>query len=101
LESDVPFLKKVHTPFSSSPYILSERTRSSPFSLEASNQSCLGFGMDKNYRGQKLVKSLWILPFSSSLGVLKKSFHLEYTGEFPFGIHRRKGYIYPSCHGSF
>ncbi|WP_302593779.1 hypothetical protein [Faecalibaculum rodentium] len=37
--------------------------------------------MDKNYRGLKPVKSLWILPFSSSLGVLKKSFRTEYTGE--------------------
>ncbi|WP_276924633.1 hypothetical protein [Faecalibaculum rodentium] len=37
--------------------------------------------MDKNYRGLKPVKSLWILSFSSSLGVLKKSFRMEYTGD--------------------
>lgn len=48
---------------------------------EIARQKSEPFGMDKNYRGLKPVKSLWILPFSSSLGVLKKSFRTEYTGE--------------------
>lgn len=48
---------------------------------EITRQKSEPFGMDKNYKGLKPVKSLWILPFSSRLGVLKKCFRTEYTGE--------------------
>lgn len=39
------------------------------------------YGMKKNYVGLKAVKSLWILPISSRLGILKKRFVTEYIRE--------------------